>query len=358
MNLPEVFFLEPNRVWRTYLGGKQLDQLEGQAEPADGHFPEDWIASTTRAKNVNREDHLDEGLSRLYLDGQAWLLRGIFAQAPEYMLGAAHAQKFGPNTQFLLKFLDSSIRLHLQCHPTIKFANTYLNSPSGKTEAYIIMGTRDDNASIYLGFQHVPKLQDFRQAILAQELPRILACFEPIPIRRGDVFIVPGGVPHAIGAGVFMIEIMEPTDFAVRIEFERGGYVLPEEARFMGRDVDFALSMFNFEEMRVAEVRRRLFQTPRLIKEYHDGSAEYVLIDEQATRCFQVKKLKIAAALRQQEDSFYVGIVTAGTGRVTSGNTRQEVKLGDRFLVPYATPEVIFESRAGMEVVYTLPPKP
>jgi mannose-6-phosphate isomerase len=40
--------------------------------------------------------------------------------------------------------------------------------------------------------------------------------------------MVPGGMPHAIGEGVFMIEVMEPTDFAVRIEFERGGYVLPE----------------------------------------------------------------------------------------------------------------------------------
>ena len=46
-----------------------------------------------------------------------------------------------------------------------------------------------------------------------------------------------------------MVEIMEPTDLTIRIEFERGGYVLPENARFMGRGIDFALSMFNYEEI-------------------------------------------------------------------------------------------------------------
>ena len=47
----------------------------------------------------------------------------------------------------------------------------------------------------------------------------MLACFEKISIKPGDVFMVPGGMPNATGEGVFMVEIMEPTDFAVRIEF-------------------------------------------------------------------------------------------------------------------------------------------
>lgn len=47
------------------------------------------------------------------------------------------------------------------------------------------------------------------------------SCFEKIPVKKGDAFIVPGGLPHAIGEEVFMIEIMEPTDFDVRIEFEK-----------------------------------------------------------------------------------------------------------------------------------------
>jgi len=61
-----------------------------------------------------------------------------------------------------------------------------------------------------------------------------------------DVFIVPGGLPHAIGEGILMVEIMEPTDLFVRAEFSRAGVLLPEEKRYLGRDVEFALAMFDY----------------------------------------------------------------------------------------------------------------
>ena len=51
----QPIFLPPNRVWRTYLGGRELDRLAGSAMPADTHLAEDWIASTTRAINPGRE---------------------------------------------------------------------------------------------------------------------------------------------------------------------------------------------------------------------------------------------------------------------------------------------------------------
>ena len=51
MKIPEVILLKPNRVWRTYPGGKMLDLAEGKEMIADTHFPEDWIASTTKAVN-------------------------------------------------------------------------------------------------------------------------------------------------------------------------------------------------------------------------------------------------------------------------------------------------------------------
>ena len=65
MDLPEIVILEPNRVWRTYPGGRVLDQMEGKPEPEDSHFPEDWIGSTTRAVNRGREHLTEEGLSKV-----------------------------------------------------------------------------------------------------------------------------------------------------------------------------------------------------------------------------------------------------------------------------------------------------
>jgi mannose-6-phosphate isomerase len=357
--IPGLILLPPNRVWRTYLGGKTLDVLEEKELSADDHYPEDWIASTTKANNKGRENLSEEGLSRIEVGGQPIFLRDFFAEFPEETLGPRHFHRYGANTQFLLKFLDSSIRLHIQCHPTAEFARKHLNSPSGKTEAYVILRTRQEvvNPYVYLGFQHPPERAEFKKAIVQQNIGDILACFEKIPVKPGEVFIVPGGVPHAIGEGVFMVEIMEPTDFAVRIEFERGGYVLPEEARFMGKEVDFGLSMFNFEKTTVEEVRKKNFLQPRPVRRYNDMSVEYSLIDEQATRCFRVNRLDLAGSLKKEEESFYIGIVTRGAGTISSPDLTYEIRAGDKFFVPFETDEVEIESREGMEILTALPPE-
>jgi mannose-6-phosphate isomerase len=359
MKIPAILLLPPNRVWRTYLGGKTLDALENKENPADGHYPEDWIASTTRANNRGRENQKEEGLSTIQIEGQEIFLKDLFSEFPLETLGTKHAQKYGPNTQFLLKFLDSSIRLHIQCHPTAEFSRKYLMSPSGKTEAYIILKTREEveKPYVYLGFQHPLQKEEFKNAIVRQDIDRVLSCFEKNDVRPGEVFIVPGGVPHAIGEGVFMVEIMEPTDFAVRIEFERGGYVLPEEARFMGKGIDLGLSTFHFEKMSVEEVRKKHFLQPRMIRQYNEFSTEYSLIDEQATHCFRVKRLCLAGSLEKREESFYIGIVTRGMGTISSHDLTYEMRTGDKFFVPFKTDQVRLESQKGMEILVALPPE-
>jgi len=139
MEIPSILLLPSNRVWRTYPGGMKLDLMEGREHPVDAHFPEDWIGSTTRAVNKGREHIAEEGLSKVTVAGETLTLKTLCEKQPNALLGARHFEKYGANTQFLLKFLDSAIRLHIQCHPTIPFAQEHLNSKSGKTEAYIIL---------------------------------------------------------------------------------------------------------------------------------------------------------------------------------------------------------------------------
>ena len=157
-----------------------------------------------------------------------------------------------------------------------------------------------------------------------------------------------------------MVEIMEPTDFAVRIEFERGGYVLPEEARFMGKGVDFGLSMFNFYKTSVEEVRKNYFLQPNLIRLYSTISGiEYGLIDKQVTSCFRVKKLCLTGSLQKEEESFYIGIVTKGEGAISSSDLTFRIKMGDKFFCPVSlkTDQVQLESQEGMEILIALPPE-
>ncbi len=55
--------------------------------------------------------------------------------------------------------------------------------------------------------------------------------FDKIAVKPGDVLFIPGGVPHAVGNGIFMVEIMEPSVLVVRFEFESAGCHAPEPAR-------------------------------------------------------------------------------------------------------------------------------
>src|SRR5581483_3343309 len=100
-----------------------------------------------------------------------------------------------------------------------------------------VLATRETGPApfIYIGFQRPPPAAELKHLIETQDIAAIEACFDKIPVRAGDTFIIPGGTPHALGAGIFMIEIQEPSDLVVRFEFERAGYVLPEAARFMQR---------------------------------------------------------------------------------------------------------------------------
>ncbi|HKI87771.1 MAG TPA: class I mannose-6-phosphate isomerase [Draconibacterium sp.] len=357
MIVPEIILFDPNRVWRTYPGGRVLDQLVGNKNPEDSHFPEDWIASTTKAVNKGREN-IVEGISKIELNDKQIYLTSLFQKYPDKMLGKNHFDKYGANTQFLLKFLDSAIRLHIQVHPTISFAQKYLNSNSGKTEAYVILGIRDEvkEPYIYLGFQKKPELELLKSTIEKQDIEMLLSFFEKIPIRQGDVFVVPGGLPHAIGEGVFMIEIMEPTDFVARLEFERGGYLLPEESRFMGKGIDFALNMVNFNPISQQEIREKYFCFPQLFQQ-QDGGTEEILIDSGKTPCFTVHKLSVTKTFIKKSVSFYVGIVIKGEGTITTSSEQKTLKRGDKFFIPHNQKKVNYSTNNEMEIILAFPPE-
>jgi mannose-6-phosphate isomerase len=331
--------------------------MESKNAPEDSHFPEDWILSTTVAINKGREEYTEEGLSKTLIDGREFFLRDLFEKHPDEMLGEKHSDSLGPDAGFLLKYLDSSVRLHIQCHPTIEFSQKHLNANAGKTEGYIILGNREGvDPYVYLGFQHPPDPEKLRKAIVDQDTDFILSCFEKIPVKAGDVFTVPGGLPHAIGEGVFMIEIMEATDFAVRIEFERGGYVLPEAARFMGRDVDFALSMFDFSAYPMDRLKERCFVAPLLLDE-QQGGKRWSLFDQRYTPCFRAERVICKGKITVAHEGFRAMIATSGDGFVRSEGTEIELTQGERILIPNRTREIEIESKNGMEAIIALPPE-
>jgi mannose-6-phosphate isomerase len=330
----KIVLLPPQRVWRTYQGGRTLDALAGVAAPADSHFPEDWVASTTRAVNAGRET-IREGVSSALVGGAPHDFAALLASDPAYFLGAAHAAKFGAQPQLLVKLLDPAIRLHFQAHPTAEFARRCLDSPSGKTEAYHILGARPGATPyIYLGFQRPPSRDALRRMIEQQDIVALEACFDKIPVNPGETYLVPGGVPHALGEGLFLIEIQEPSDLVVRFEFERGGYVLPEPARFMGRELEFCLDVFDYSAWPADRLAVEAACPPRRRRPLGPDSWQDDLIGPERTPCFRVRKTHLRGPATKSEGSAYIGIVTTGTCLLTAGGETHRLKAHDKFFCP------------------------
>ena len=113
-------------------------------------------------------------------------------------------------------------------------------------------------------------------------------------MQPGDTYIIPGGTPHALGPGVLMVEIQEPSDLVIRFEFERGGYVLPESARFMDRGLDFALTVFDLTPLPPADIEQRVpAATPDACVTCPAEAVEDQLIGPEHTDCFRVTRMRL-----------------------------------------------------------------
>jgi mannose-6-phosphate isomerase len=248
--------VQPARVHRFYRGGALLGRLRGEPEE-DGFFPEDWLGSVTPARNPGRND-AEEGISRL-VDGRS-LLAAVEAD-PIGWLGGAHVARYGTSTGVLAKLLDAAERLPVHAHPGRAFARDAFGSPFGKTEAWYVLDTRADEAEVWVGLREAVEAERYRRWIVDQDVERLLGSLNVISVRAGDVVYVPAGVPHAIGAGVLIAELQEPTDFSFLCEWQ-GFPVRPEDSH-LGLGWETALAAFDLGRhepiRRLPEAARQFF---------------------------------------------------------------------------------------------------
>ena len=204
-----MFVLGPNQLQRFYQGGAEIASFRGLGAAADG--PEDWVASVTTAFGEQRA-----GLSSLP-DGR--MLADAIAESPEWFLGAEHVAAYGTDTGLLVKLLNAGQRLPVHCHPDQAYSRAHLGCAHGKTEAWIVLTTSAEDACVYLGFR-----DDIAAGVLAgwvasQDVPALVGALHRVPVGPGDSVLVPGGTPHAIGPGVFLAELQEPTDLSILLEW-------------------------------------------------------------------------------------------------------------------------------------------
>ena len=209
---------------------------------------------------------------------------------------------------------------------------------------------------VYVGFQHPPTREAFKEMIETQNIDAMEKCFEKMPVKAGDCLYIPGGSPHAIGEGILMVEIMEPSDWAVRFEFSKAGYTMPEAARFMKRDLEFCMDVFDFTQLSVAEAIEKFCQQPRVERHYSDHSFQETLIDESVTDKFRVKKSTISGTIEKAEKDFYIGIVVNGKCSVTIGDETTQLNKLDRFFCPAGVDVATITAETGVEILECYPP--
>jgi len=354
--------LLPNRVWRTYSGGRLIDEWQGSEQPEDSSFPEEWVASVVKAANVGRE-HVQEGLSRIQLpDGTAAALQEVIESEPEAFLGTAHIERFGSATAVLVKLLDSSERLTIQVHPDPHFAETRFRSRFGKTEAWYVLGGRTvdgEEPYVLFGFKPGVTPKKWKELFERQDIPGMIDALHRIPVREGDVFLVEGGVPHAIGSGCFLIEIQEPTDYTLRTERTTPkGNAVPDQACHQGLGFETMLECFHYDTYSLEQIKSRWHIQPRLLDETPGGSLT-ALIQETDTDRFSMNRLTVEAEYRPAlNGTFAIAIVIQGTGRLVWENGAVEVKQGSTFFLPAALSDMkwIREGEQALQIVLCYPP--
>jgi mannose-6-phosphate isomerase len=222
--------LPPNSVPRFYRGGAAIAALRG-IEAAAELSPEDWVGSTT---TVFGETEL--GLSRLP-EGQ--LLRDALAADPVGFLGPDHAARRDADPQLLVKLLDAGERLPVHVHPDDAFAREALGSPYGKTEAWIVIGTAGPAATMHVGFREDVSAETLERWVRDQDAAEMLDSLNLVEVREGDTLYVPAGTPHGIGEGVLIVELQQPSDLSILLEWQ--GFVSGEDEAALGLTWDLAL---------------------------------------------------------------------------------------------------------------------
>ncbi len=313
--MPIVRLFSNQPANRFYRGGSKIRSFRaGQALAAEGnHVPEDWVGSTTTIFGER-----ETGLTEMN-DGQRLL--DAIEQDPIHWLGDAHVERFGVDTMLLVKLLDAGQRLPVHIHPARDFASAHLNRSHGKAEAWLIL----EGGTVHLGFNRDVGVDELEDWVSAQDTESILDAMHAVPVAAGDSVLVPPGLPHAIGEGIFLVEVQEPEDLSILLEWE-GFAIDGVQEGHLGLGFETALAAADRRGTSSEEIQRLILRQGLGPSTLVAGSAPY----------FRAEKWTVASST-EYDSGFSILIVTAGAGEIHSAQEQTlKVTRGDTLLVPHA----------------------
>ena len=148
---------------------------------------------------------------------KGWTLNKLVETLKDKLVGKENYERFGNEFPLLVKFIDAREQLSIQVHPTDEQAQAQ-GLGRGKTEMWYVMES-DADASLRSGLKQKITPEQYKEMVENDTITEALCEY---PVKEGDVFFLPAGRIHSIGAGCFLAEIQETSDVTYRIyDFKR-----------------------------------------------------------------------------------------------------------------------------------------
>ncbi len=260
-------------------------------------------------------------------------LEELIARDGERLLGKNNHARYGTEFPLLVKFIDARQDLSIQVHPNDEVARRHCRQ-KGKTEMWYVIEAAE-GAHLLSGFRHSTTPEEYAAHVAEKRIVDLLADH---PVQAGDVFYLPAGCIHSIGAGMLLAEIQQTSDLTYRIyDFERrdaAGKLRELHTELAREAVDFTASPGNrirYERRENAEVE--LVASPCFTTSLHEATRPST-IDLAAT------------------DSFVVVICVEGSGTLDDGSGAPEpIRQGETVLVPASAASLTIRPAGRMKLL-------
>ncbi len=285
--------------------------------------------------------HLNETLESV---GESWEISGVkdnetIVSEGEYkgkslnqlvrelkgkLVGQENYERFGDEFPLLIKFIDARQDLSIQVHPTDEIAHRQ-GKTRGKTEMWYALESAP-GAQLYNGLKQQITPEQYKQMVENDTITDALARYE---VNEGDVFFIPAGRIHAIGAGCFVAEIQQTSDVTYRIyDFKRKD----KNGNYRELHTELAAESIDYTVL------------PNYRAEYERTKNEGVQVATCPYFTTAVYDLTEPMTLDYTElDSFVILIAVKGEGRLICNGEDMSFQMGDTVLFPATTNEVRVE---------------
>jgi mannose-6-phosphate isomerase len=231
-------------------------------------------------------------------------------------VGEKNYEKYGLGFPLLIKFIDAQDNLSVQVHPDDTLAQEKYGQ-NGKTEMWHVIEA-DEGAGLYVGFNQKVTEQQYVSAVEAGTLEALLKFY---PVKAGDTFMIPAGTVHAIGKGVLLAEIQQPSDITFRIfDWNR----VDENGNSRELHTEEALDAIHFEE-NVGDFKVKYApEKNKTVTLVHSPFFNTNMLDMD----MQVEKSFA------QLDSFVIYMCLEGSVFLVSGDFKERMETGEVVVVP------------------------